>query len=245
MVKSFPGGRLVSGCLHVPAEMCKWPVHPESPITIWADASSLAIGVRLEIDGEIVEDAAWLRPESDSAHINRAELDAVIRGINLALRWGPREIRVLSDSATVCGWMKSLIQKSHNVRTRSLGEILIRRRLDTLREIIEEEKLVITVNYVRSADNLADDLTRVPKTWLHNEQVYGGIEVTESSGFAAVSETPNVSFKNIKEIHEQCHFGVDRTLELARGRFEPSVSRKLAKKVVTQCYERARIDPAI
>ena len=51
-----------------------WSVHPNAPVTIWADASNLAIGVRLEIEGDIVEDAAWLRPKSDSAHINRAEL---------------------------------------------------------------------------------------------------------------------------------------------------------------------------
>ena len=225
----------------------KWPVHRESPITIWADASSLAIGVRLEIGGDIVEDAAWLRAESDSAHINRAELDAVIRGINLALRWGPRKIRVMSDSKTVCGWLNALIHKSHNVRTRSLGEILIRRRLDTLKEIIEVERLDVSVEYVRSAENLADSLTRVPKAWLKESIRPTGASAAGITGLEGPTDSDEIkaSLKDIKKIHEQCHFGVERTLELARQRFGLGVSRKSVRKVVSRCQECARIDPAV
>lgn len=49
---------------------------------VWVDASSVALGVAMEIDGVIVEDASWLRNE-DLCHINMAELDAVIKGLNL------------------------------------------------------------------------------------------------------------------------------------------------------------------
>lgn len=222
----------------------KWPVQRGSPVTIWADASSLAIGVRLQIGGQIVEDAAWLRPESDSAHINRAELDAVIRGMNLALRWGPRKIRIKSDSKTVVGWLNALIHKSHNVRTRSLGEILIRRRLDTLKEIIEVEGLDVSVEYVRSAENLADSLTRVPRAWLKEPIRTMGTSAAGIKGHTD-SQEGKASFMDIRKIHERCHFGTDRTLELARQRFGQSVSRKLAKKVVSRCQECARIDPAV
>jgi len=37
-----------------------------------------------DIDGRVVEDCAWLR--KDAAHINVAELEAIIKGLNLALR---------------------------------------------------------------------------------------------------------------------------------------------------------------
>ena len=47
---------------------------------VWCDASSLAIGVALEINDAVVEDAAWLRKTSDYNHINIAELDAAVRG---------------------------------------------------------------------------------------------------------------------------------------------------------------------
>ena len=143
----------------------------------------------------------------------------------------------MSDSATVCGWLKAIIQKSHNVRTRSLSEVLIRRRLDTLRELIEEENLVVSVQYVRSAENLADALTRVPKAWLS--------ENAACMSAAAVNTGKTVSLEAIQKIHEQCHFGVDRTLELAREKFGPEVSRRSARRVVSRCDECARIDPAV
>ena len=141
----------------------RWPVDPDAPIKIWTDASSLALGVALEINNDIVEDASWLRPTGDSKHINIAELDAVIRGINMAVRWGKRPMTIMCDSATVCGWLKSTLERTHNIKTSALSEILIRRRLNTLKEIVEQENLQIRVALVRSDENLADELTRVPK----------------------------------------------------------------------------------
>ena len=61
----------------------KWCVDgPE--LDVWVDASSLALGVSLEHDGAVVEDASWLRKERDTQHINLAELDVVLKGINMA-----------------------------------------------------------------------------------------------------------------------------------------------------------------
>ena len=57
-----------------------WIVRCGTEGKVWCDASSLAIGVCLEIDGDVVEDASWLRKCDDGAHINVAELDAVLRG---------------------------------------------------------------------------------------------------------------------------------------------------------------------
>ena len=216
----------------------KWPVRKDSPITVWTDASNLAIGVALQIEQNIVEDAAWLRPKADSAHINRAELDAVIRGINLALKWGRREIYLKCDSATVCGWLRAVIEKSRNVRTSALGEILIRRRLDILQDIIAQENLQVSVEYVRSAENLADELTRVPRAWTQHS--------TESNVLTASAGLDCVSLDSVRAIHERGHFGVDRTLQLAQERYGPDqVSRRMVKKVVSRCQRCARIDPPI
>ena len=54
-----------------------WQVSPHGDGTVWTDASSLGLGVALEVDRSIVEDASWLRKESDYLHINVAELEAV------------------------------------------------------------------------------------------------------------------------------------------------------------------------
>lgn len=214
-----------------------WPVDPYSPVTVWADASSVAIGVALEIGGEVIEDAAWLRSEADAAHINRAELDAVVKGVNMALRWGRRDIKIMTDSATVCGWLRSVIERTHNIRSRALGEVLIRRRLQTLQEVVCQEGLKLSVQYVRSAENRADPLTRVPKIWLREESV------RSLPGLAAMN-AQRISLDEVRAVHDRCHFGVDRTLELARESLGDSVSRRMVRKVVSRCQRCARIDPA-
>ena len=59
----------------------RWDVVGEEA-TVWVDASSLALGIVIEVDGNVVDDASWLRSEDSSSHINMAELDAVIASIH-------------------------------------------------------------------------------------------------------------------------------------------------------------------
>lgn len=203
-----------------------WPVTPDAPITIWTDASSLAFGVVLEVEGQTIEDAAWLRQEEDSTHINRCELDAAIKGLNLALRWGKREMTLKTDSISVCKWLKSVIERSHNVRTRALAEVLIRRRLNIIRDIIHEEKLSVKVEWVPTSQNKADALTRVPSGWLKRR------------------EDAEVAIRDLERIHQLNHFGVDRTHELAVEHFGTDIPKERVKDVVRRCEPCARVDPA-
>ena len=62
--------------------------------TLWVDASSLALGIVIEVEGHVVEDASWLGSEDSSSHINMAELDAVIKGVNAALAWKLKTMHV-------------------------------------------------------------------------------------------------------------------------------------------------------
>lgn len=213
-----------------------WEVSREAPVIVWSDASSLAMGVVIEIDGNIVEDAAWLRPQNDTAHINRAELDALIRGLNLAIKWGRREMRLMCDSSTVCNWMKSILENNRNVKTRALGEVLIRRRLDTVREIIAQEGLQVSIQFVKSEENKADALTRVPKKW----------EKIDTIACSALTDgSDSWSLQDLVAVHQRGHFGVERTLQLARERYGSGVSKKSVKKVISRCHQCSRIDPAI
>jgi hypothetical protein len=98
-----------------------WSVPQGNTGKVWCDASSLAFGVCLEIGGSVVEDASWLRKENDVGHINLAELEAIIKGINLALRWQLVEIEIVTDSATVHGWLSSILTKDKRIKTRGLG----------------------------------------------------------------------------------------------------------------------------
>ena len=70
-------------------------------ITVWVDASSIATGVALETNGTVIEDACWLRPINNAQHINLAELDAALKGTNLALQWEATVLHLVTDSACV------------------------------------------------------------------------------------------------------------------------------------------------
>lgn len=65
----------------------RWHVPKLEKGVVWCDTSSMATGVCFEIDGVIVENVAWLRKKHDYNHIDIAELDATIKGVNLALKW--------------------------------------------------------------------------------------------------------------------------------------------------------------
>ena len=82
-----------------PARGC-WCVNGNSAV-IWTDASSVAAGVVLEkADGGVIEDACWLRKD-ETSHINMAELDATLRGLNLTIALDMKEIKLKTDSFAV------------------------------------------------------------------------------------------------------------------------------------------------
>ena len=219
----------------------RWPVDTEGEVILWTDASCITMRAVLEVAGDIVEDVCWLRPLKDSAHINLAELDAVIRGINLAVSWGFHNFTLMTDSATVSGWLKSVFDRTHNVKTKALNELLIRRRLDILLEVATQERLQVFVRLVPSHINKSDVLTRVLKKWLTSR---GSLVIKEGVAMAlGTSASPSLS--QLKEMHERHHLGVDRTLELAREVFGATVSRRQVRKVVSRCDTCARIDPAV
>ena len=110
-------------------------------VTVWVDASSLATGVATEYDRAIVEDASWLRPVHADKHINLAELDAVLRGINLALHLKASVIHLRTDSACVHRWISDTLSGKARVQTKAASEMLIRWRLSTLQELAAEYRL--------------------------------------------------------------------------------------------------------
>jgi hypothetical protein len=213
----------------------RWIVPDVSEGRVWCDASSLAIGVSLEIGGAIVEDASWLRKENDPAHINLAELDAVVKGINLALKWDVKELEVRTDSATVFGWLKSILTNERRIKTRGLGEALVIRRLSLVKTIVEEYELKMTVVFVNSSSNIADRLTRVPRKW---------IALGRSHSFGAVAANSEYQ-DEIRRIHGLHHLGVNRTWHVVKQCLpECSIKKEDVAEVVGQCLRCREIDPA-
>ena len=201
-----------------------WTVPEGDSGTVWCDASSVGMGVILEIGNVVVEDRAWLRKSSDYNHINVAELDAVVRGVNLAVDWGIKKLHVKTDSSTVRSWVNLALSEEQPVRTKGAAEVLIKRRLGILKSLVKELGLALTTELVASERNKSDVLTRVPKPWLVEDSVLC------SAGM-------------IEQVHGKHHMGVDRTLFLAQ-KLDPSVKRSQVKNVVRQCGECQSIDPA-
>ena len=213
----------------------QWAVPPVSAGRVWCDASSLATGVLLDIDGVVAEDAAWLRKKSDAAHINVAELDAAIQGLNMAIRWQLKKINLITDSATVHNWLHSALSNSHKVRTHGMSEMLVKRRLSIVRELVAAYELEVTIQRVPSAQNKADILTRIPLSWLHERS---STLQTLTSNMVCATAT-----KTIERLHQQHHFGIDRTLQLAH-QVDDAITRQQVESVVRNCPQCCSIDPA-
>ena len=207
----------------------RWDVTGDEGV-VWVDASSLAIGAALEMNGSIVEDACWLRKNPET-HVNLAELDSVVRGINLSLAWNLKKVTVMTDSKAVYHWLTDALSGRARIKTKAASEMLIRRRLETVKSLREEYSLQLTVKCVPSVDNRADALTRVPKKWLTPQ--------SDPEVCGAAFTAPDVV-----RIHETSgHPGIRRTLHLCR-KHDPAVNRDQVRSVVRQCERCQSIDPA-
>ena len=105
-------------------------------LTIWVDASLLAISVAFEDNRSIIEDDCWLQPENDIWHINLAELDATLKSINQAFQWGATVLHIVMDSACTQCWISDALTGRAQLTTKALSEMLISRWLATLTETI-------------------------------------------------------------------------------------------------------------
>ena len=202
----------------------RWDVSGDKGV-LWVDASSLASAAVLEIGGEVVEDGCWLRPQNDASHINMAELDAVLKGINLAIAWGLKDMEIFTDSRTVFHWTTDTLTGQAKVKSSSASEMLILRRLGILKGLVDEFQLKVKISFVRSECNRADALTRVPSRWLkgHNE-------------FAGAALVADQNPKDlVKDVHENCgHPGIKRTHYFA-AKMCSNLSKDVAREVVREC----------
>lgn len=108
---------------------------------VWVDASSLTRVCSL-----------WR-----TQHINLSELDAILKGVNLALQWGATELHLFRLSICALVDIKHTYWKSQN--TKVANEMLIRRGLSTLEKLIQEYNLLIMLSLVTSSENRANKLS--------------------------------------------------------------------------------------
>ena len=92
-----------------------------------------------------------------------AELDAVIKGLNLALAWKMSQVELVTDSSTIHRWINDDLTGRARLRTKAASEMMIRRRLGIVISLVKECGLALTVSLVSSRENKADALNRVPQ----------------------------------------------------------------------------------
>ena len=195
---------------------------------VWCDASDLAMGAVLEIGGVEVEDASWMRKKDDYTHINVAELEAVLKGINLCAKWHLKRVEIVTDSATVYGWLCLTLTEEKKVKTKGAAEVLVKRRLGIFKSLVEELGLQVTVRLVKSEANKADGLTRIRKKWLMTDRSLACL---------------GLDHEQLKEMHSKHHMGVERSWFLAK-KVDSSVDKEAVRRVVRQCQQCQSIDPA-
>ena len=211
-----------------------WSVSGEEG-SVWCDASSIAMGALLQVKGKTVEDAAWLRKRVD--HINMAELEAATRGLNMAIQWGMKKIKLYTDSANVHAWLSNALIGKSRLKTKAEGAMLIRRRVENFLDLVNEYELSVVIELVPSSRNKSDELTRVPKHWLTTD--------SGSWSFASAAQTGDLcadTIDKVRELHERSHCGVRRTLHLCKMMRLP-VSKRSVQDVVAKCVRCASIDP--
>ena len=213
-----------------------WSVPPTGVTNIWCDASKIAYGVALERGDKIIEDGAWLRKADDGTHINLAELNAVIKGVNLSMKWGAKNIAIMTDSAAVHSWMSSMLKRDKRIRVSGLSEMLVKRRLSILLETLEAYDVQWGVSLVSTTKNKADVLMRVPRHWLRKC-------TSDPADTVAVSQSCLKSHDIVEQSHGLHHCGVDTTLYFAR-QLDPNVGRDEVDRVVKNCRECQSIDPS-
>ena len=82
----------------------------------------MVLGALLEIGGVTVEDATWLQKKDDSGHNNVAELDATMKDINLALKWGLQAMEIRTYLAQVASWIKSEVSGDKRIKTKGAAD---------------------------------------------------------------------------------------------------------------------------
>ncbi|KAF4697044.1 hypothetical protein FOZ63_026119, partial [Perkinsus olseni] len=123
-----------------------------TPVKVWFDASTLAIGVVLTTsDNQVLYDYCALTPESSidpgsrpSAHANIRELDALLKAVEVATEYEYTNVQLITDSKSVYAWVSKLLLHK-KISVHGLHKPLIVRRLELLRRLVSEFRLRLTI----------------------------------------------------------------------------------------------------
>ena len=79
----------------------------------------------------------------------------------MAMKWGAKDIAIMTDSAAVHSWLSSMLKKDKRIKVSGLSEMLVKRRLSIVLETLAEYEAKWNVILIPTEKNLADVLTPV------------------------------------------------------------------------------------
>ena len=79
-----------------------------------------------------------MRKKTDFSYINVAELEALLKGMNLVVKLGLKKIDLVTDWATVQEWISNVLSGYERVKTKGAEEIIIKRRLGVISALMDE-----------------------------------------------------------------------------------------------------------
>ena len=71
-------------------------------------------------------------------------------------KWKQRRKILNVDSSTVSGWLKSVLSGESRIKSKSQSELIIRRKLNILLEIVKDYNFQVKFNLIKSKDNKVD-----------------------------------------------------------------------------------------
>ena len=135
---------------------------PEKDWILFTDASNDAYGAILIIGGVVVQDFCSLRKKHDLRHINEAELQATIHGLELVNGYVQTLKRKNQTITAVYEWLNSKV--SGECRPiKGMSKTLIERKRLTFFDTVEVMGITVKMELVPSEKNPADELSRIPK----------------------------------------------------------------------------------
>ena len=98
--------------------------------------------------------------------INVVEAESVVKGLGELCRYTEKgdTVRIVVDSKTSQAWVRKALN-GDILRCRSMSSVLLMRRLEIISGLVEGLSMV-SVDWVASSENHADELTRVASRWM-------------------------------------------------------------------------------
>ena len=144
-----------------------------------------------------------------------------------------------TDSVSVYHWLEDMLTGKTRVCTKATSEMLLRRRLEMIKLLVEEYGLSMDVALIPLIQNLADPMTRVPQRWLERMK-----SATEPVPLTCAAKSHEMTSSQIMNVHKSSgHPGIRYTMYFT-WQVCPTITKADVRSAIRACEQCQTIDPA-